>query len=69
MTEQTQMAERFSLSLFPEHRKLVAEIMAEDHRSFSNAIQFVLEDRGRMRRELAELRDEIRRIKTLEEAA
>lgn len=47
-------AEKTSISLFPSHRQIVADFAAQDHRSFSNALQVIIEDWKRMRDAVAE---------------
>lgn len=41
-------AERISLRLFPYHKRIVTEFAARDRRSFSNALQVIIEEWARM---------------------
>jgi hypothetical protein len=43
-------AERTSISIFPVHRRIIEEFAGQDHRSFSNAVQFIIEDWARLKR-------------------
>jgi hypothetical protein len=41
-------AEKTSISLFPAQRQIVSEFAARDRRSFSNALQVIIEEWARM---------------------
>lgn len=50
MNEQT--AEKTSISLFPRQRQIVEVFAEEQNRTFSNALQFIIEDWMRMKQAL-----------------
>jgi hypothetical protein len=43
-------AEKTSISLFPAQRQIVSEFAAQDRRSFSNALQVIIEEWARMKK-------------------
>lgn len=51
MDEQEPKAIITTITLFPSQRQIVALFADENRRSFSNAIQFIIEDWARMKRE------------------
>jgi pyrroline-5-carboxylate reductase len=52
--EETGKAIFTSVSLFPAHKQIVADFAAQDHRSFSNALQVIIEDWKRMHEAVAD---------------
>jgi hypothetical protein len=52
--EETSKAIFTTVSFFPSQKQIVADFAAQDHRSFSNALQVIVEDWKRMREALAD---------------
>jgi hypothetical protein len=50
MEKMEKQAEKTSISLFPEQKQIVTEFAEEDRRSFSNALQVIIEEWARTRK-------------------
>ena len=53
MNEESEKAIPTSITLFPNQRQIVTDFATADRRSFSSAVQIIIEDWARMRAEIA----------------
>jgi hypothetical protein len=44
MNQEAENAVKITASLYPEHTRVVREFAQESHRTFSNALQFIIND-------------------------
>lgn len=58
-TQNTKRESRqYSVSLFPEHDRIIRQFAAESHRNYSNAVQYIIEEWERMRQAAAPIPQE-----------